>query len=71
MFSLLSSIVNTIISLVTFFVHTLESFADLFEHLPDYQQFMFNSLNLLPSSIIPFALLSVSIYIVLFIIGRN
>lgn len=71
MFSLLSSIVNTIISLVTFFVHTLQSFIDLIAHLPDYLQFLSNSLNLLPSAIIPFAILSVSIYVVLFIVGRN
>ena len=71
MLSILSSIANTIISLVSFLVNTIKSFIDLLVHLPDYLQFLTNSLNLLPSVIIPFGLLAISIYVILFIMGRK
>lgn len=71
MFSILSAIANTIVTLVTFIISALNSFIQLIINIPDYFQFLVNSINLLPTIIIPFAILSVSIYIVLFILGRK
>ena len=71
MFSLLSALVNTVVTLVTFVISALNSFIQLIINLPDYFQFLVNSINLLPTVVIPFALLSVTIYIVLFMLGRK
>lgn len=71
MFSILSAIANTIVTLVTFIISALNSFIQLIINIPDYFQFLVNSINLLPTVVIPFAILSVTIYIVLFILGRK
>ncbi len=71
MFSLLQSLVSSIVSLFSFLISAIESLLALLTNLPTYTEFLVTSLNLLPSVIIPFALLSVSIYVILFILGRN
>lgn len=70
MLNLLSQIVNTIIAIVMFFIHTVESFINLLLHLPAYITFLTQSIGLLPAMLIPFAVASISIYVVLMIVGR-
>lgn len=71
MLNILSQIANTIIAVVTFFIHTLESFINLMMHLPSYITFFRQATGFLPAILIPFTLASLSIYVVLFIVGRN
>lgn len=71
MLNLLSQIVNTIIAIVSFFVHSIESFINLLLHLPSYVTFLTQAIGFLPALLIPFATASISIYIVLMIVGRN
>lgn len=71
MLNLLAQIVNTIIAIASFIVHSLESFINLIVHLPSYVTFLTQSIAFLPALLIPFATASISIYIVLFIVGRN
>lgn len=71
MLNLLAQIVNTIIAIASFIVHSLESFINLIIHLPSYVTFLIQSIGFLPALLIPFATASISIYIVLFIVGRN
>lgn len=71
MLNLLSQIANTIIAIVSFFVHSIESFINLLLHLPSYVTFLTQSIGFLPAILIPFAAASISIYIVLMIVGRN
>lgn len=71
MLNLLSQIANTIIAIVSFFVHSIESFINLLLHLPAYVTFLTQSIAFLPAILIPFAAASISIYIVLMIVGRN
>lgn len=71
MLNILSQIVNTIIAIVTFFVHSIESFINLLLHLPSYVTFLTQSIGFLPALLIPFATASISAYIVLMIVGRN
>lgn len=70
MLNILSQIVNTIIALVSFFIHTIESFINLLLHLPSYITFLTQSIGFLPALLIPFAVASISIYVVLMIVGR-
>ena len=71
MLNLLSQIVNTIIAIVSFFVHSIESFINLLVHLPSYITFLTQSIGFLPAILIPFATASISIYVILMIVGRN
>lgn len=71
MISLLQSIVDTVISLVAFLLHSIESLLNLLLHIPSYVSFLTVSLGYLPSLVLPFALASVSIYVVFLVLGRN
>lgn len=71
MITLLKSIVETITALVSFFIHSITSLFNLLGHLPTYIAFMTSSLNVLPSVIVPFALASISVYVVYLVLGRN
>ena len=71
MISLLQSIVDTVVSLVAFLLHSIESLLNLLLHIPSYVSFLTVSLGYLPSLVLPFALASVSIYVVFLVLGRN
>ena len=71
MISLLKSIVDIISSLFAFIVNTIKSLLVLLTHLPTYTDFLVSSISYLPSVVLPFALASVSIYVILFIINRK
>lgn len=70
MIEILKSIVDTIVTVVTFFIHTIESLISFFLHIPQYSAFLISSVNVLPAVIIPFAIASISLYIMLLVIGR-
>lgn len=71
MLNLLESIVSVIVTLVTFVIHSIESLIAFFVNIPTYTAFLINSINVLPTVIVPFAIASVSLYIILMVIGRN
>lgn len=71
MINLLRSIVDFIIAIVSFIVHTIGSLLNFITLIPEYASFLVQSLNVLPAVFIPFAIASVSIYVVLFIINRK
>lgn len=71
MISLLQSIVDTITSLVSFVIHTIDSMLNLIAHIPSYVSFLTVSIGYLPTIIMPFAIASISIYVVYLILGRN
>lgn len=68
---ILKAIANIIASLIQFIVSTLESLFSLFSNLPQYLSFVTTSINVLPAVIIPFALASISIFVIYLVIGRN
>lgn len=70
MLSALRSMLETIIALVTFITHAITSLITLIAHIPAYTAFLVSSINVLPDIIIPFAIASVSLGAVLFILGR-
>lgn len=71
MINLLQSIVTIVTTVINFFIHTIESLISFFLNIPTYTAFLINSINILPSVIIPFALASISLYVMLMVIGRN
>lgn len=71
MIKLLQAIVDTITSVIGFVIHTVESLINLIAHIPTYVSFLTVSIGYLPTIIMPFAIASVSLYVVLLILGRN
>lgn len=71
MISLLESIVNTLSALGAFIVHSIESLFNLLENIPSYVSFLTVSIGYLPTAIMPFAIASISVYVVYLILGRN
>lgn len=70
MLSVLRSMLETIVALVGFVTHAISSLVTLIAHIPVYTAFLVSSINVLPAIIIPFAIASVSLGAVLFILGR-
>lgn len=71
MINLLTSIVSVIITVIQFVVHSVESLISFFLNIPTYATFLINSVNILPTVVIPFAIASISLYVMLMVIGRN
>lgn len=71
MINLLKAIVQTMASLLIFVSHAITSLIKLFIHLPEYMAFINTSFTVLPTIVIPFALASVALYAVFFVLGRQ
>lgn len=67
----LSSLGSLIVTLVNLVVHTVQSFLHFMLMMPTYSSFLTSAINVVPSIFIPFLLASISLYIVLFVIGRQ
>lgn len=71
MLSVLNSILTTIISVVMFVVHSIESLISLLVRIPTLIGIMVTSVGFMPSIIMPIALVTISISVVLFVVGRQ
>lgn len=71
MINLFSKIAEVIVTFVTLVINTLVSFINLISHMGTYSTFVISTINTLPGVLIPFATASISLYIVLFILGRR
>lgn len=71
MLDILSNLLDTITSVIQFVVNSVTSLVNLLIKIPTYTAFLISSINVLPSIFIPFALACVSLYVVLFVIGRR
>lgn len=71
MITLFTSIVDFIISIFSLIVHTIESFLNLILRLPTYLSFISVSISHLPTIIIPYAIASISVYVVFLILRRG
>lgn len=71
MISLLKSVVDFLLSIGGIIVHTIESLVNLFLHIPTYVSFLSVSISYLPTIILPFAIASISIYVVFIVINRG
>jgi hypothetical protein len=71
MLDFLKTFVDTLGSLLTFIFNYISSLFNLISKLPAFVLFLTNSVALMPMILIPFVLAAISIYLVLFILGRN
>lgn len=71
MIGLLNSIITTITSLLNFLIMSVTSLVNLIIHIPTYISFLTTSIGFLPSIILPFAIATIMLYSVKFIIGRQ
>lgn len=72
MLAVLHSFLNTLQSVVNFVINTFTSLIDFMLHIPTYVTFISNSINnVLPSILLPFVTVCISVYVVLFIINRR
>ena len=71
MISLLTAIVDTIKSLLLFVIHSFDSLINLFLHIPTYVSFLTSSISNLPSIIIPFAMATISVYVIFLVLNRG
>lgn len=71
MIALVKSIVSVIYTLVNVLISILQSVAVLVINIPNYITFLTDSLNVLPSVVIPFILVSIYIYVMYILIGRS
>lgn len=70
MIDLLISFVNTVNIIVQFIINSITSLFNLLSLLPTYISYLTTSISFLPTVIMPFALASISIYVVFLIIDR-
>lgn len=71
MINFITSIVDTIVSLGKFIIHTIESLTNLLLNIPQYTLFLTNSLLNVPTVLIPFMSASIGIYVMFLITDRN
>lgn len=71
MIKLLQSIVDFFVSIGGFIVNTFTSLINLFLHIPTYVDFLTTSIGFLPSVIMPFAIASISIYVIFLVLNRG
>lgn len=71
MITLLKSIVDSIVAVANFIWHTIASLFLFIKNIPIYLTFIFDSLSVLPAVIVPFAIVSIYIYVMYFILSRE
>lgn len=71
MINILRSMLDTLIAIVSFVIHTFTSLFDLLKRIPELVSIVTASIGFLPDVIMPFALASLSILIVLFVLNRK
>lgn len=70
MIDLLSSIVETIGSLISFVINSISSFVSLLTHIPTYVTWLSGVFGYLPSILLPFLVASLSLFVVYLVLGR-
>lgn len=71
MLAFLNSIVESITTVFSLILHFIGSFLTFFNQLPRSIAFLTTAIGLLPSVLIVFATAAVSVYVLLFILGRQ
>lgn len=71
MLNLLQSFIDTVTAVVNFVINMITSFIWFVTQIPTYIQMLSVMIGYLPSFVVPFATLAISLSIVLWIIGRK
>lgn len=70
MLNILNSVLTTITSMVGFLIHTIETLLSFFLHIPQYVLFITDVVAFIPAIFVPFAVASISIWVMRFLINR-
>lgn len=71
MLKLLATIVETISTLIQFLINTITSLITIIANIPTFVDYLVSSFAFLPDMVLPFCVASLSLLVVLFMIGRN
>lgn len=71
MLSFFESIFDTLRSVITFFIHSIQSLMNLLLNLPKYLTYLVNAVLNVPTIFIPFLTASIYIYVMYLITDRN
>ena len=71
MIGLLQSIVDAITSLFQLIINAITSLVLIITHIPTYLSFLTTSISFLPVIFIPFLLVTISLWIIYFTLGRD
>lgn len=71
MIELLRTLIETVTTVITFLMNTINSLIQLVMNIPKYSVVVINSLNILPSYVIPFAIAFISLVTVQYILNRR
>lgn len=71
MLNVFRSLLDIVVNLVNFVINTITSLINFILNIPNYINVLTASIGYLPTVFIPFALASVSVYVVLFLIDRR
>ena len=71
MLDLLSSIIDSIIAIFGFLINVVTSLITFVLHIPTYVTFLVSSIGIMPTVLIPFLTLTITLYVVLFLINRR
>ena len=71
MIQIFSSLISTVSTLISFLANTIYSLICLVINIPNYCLLIFNSINLLPSFLIPFMTAYISLIVVQYILNRK
>ena len=70
MLDILNTVLTTITSLVGFVVHTITTLLSFIAHIPGYVIFLIDVVGFIPAIFLPFAVASVYIWVMRFLINR-
>lgn len=71
MLNILRSLLDIIVNLVNFVINTITSLINFIINIPNYVNVLTVAIGYMPTVLIPFAIASVSLYVVLFMIDRR
>ena len=71
MLDILRSLIDIVVNLVQFVINMITSLINFIINIPIYVNVLSSSIAYMPSVLIPFALASISVYVVLFLIDRR
>lgn len=70
MLDILNTVLTTITSMVGFITHTITTLLSFIAHIPMYVLFITDVIGFIPAIFIPFAVASISIWVMRFLINR-
>lgn len=71
MLNILRSLIDIVRNLISFLTNMITSLITFIVNIPNYVNVLTASIGYLPAMLIPFAIASISVYVVLFIINRR